>query len=154
MKSTHLSDEILQAYLLKEIQDDSTAAHLAECAMCRQKLEDYQVLMSNMPHIKTESFSFDVTAVVMNNITLYEKKKSQKQELVFWGLLIFLSIGIASFSIPYIPEILAAFSKSVLTTLLVAGTGLSVLLFLLADIFRQYKSKEEKLFQSHLQPTL
>lgn len=155
MKNIHLSDEILQASLLKEIQDDTIATHLAACSTCRKRLEEYQYLINSFQKIKTESFSFDITTLAMNKVMLYEKKKSKKQELVFWGLLIFLFIAISSFSIPYLPRILVIFSsKSILTTILVIGTGVVVLLFLLADIIQQYKAKEKKIFQHNLQPTL
>jgi hypothetical protein len=155
MKNNHLTDEILQAFLLKEMQDDGIATHLAVCPSCQERLEKYQFLIDSVRKIKPEIFSFDVTTLAMNNIMLYEKKKSKKQELVFWGLLIFLLIAISSFSVPYIPKILSIFySKSIFTTLLVVGTVLVVLLYLLADITQQYKMKEEKIFQDNLQPIL
>jgi hypothetical protein len=155
MKSIHLTDEILQAYLLKEIQDDTIATHLTVCSTCRQRLGEYLFLIDSVQKIKTEPFSFDVTTLVMNKIMLYEKKKSKKQELIFWGLLLLLLTVLSSLSIPFIPQILAIFySKSIFTTLLVTGTGLVVLLFLLADIIQQYKTKEDKLFKNNLQPIL
>lgn len=155
MKSIHLTDEILQAYLLKEIQDDTIVSHLTVCSTCRRRLAAYQFLIDNMQTIRTEAFSFNVTTLVMNNIMLYENKKSKKQALVFWGLLLLLLIALSAFSIPFIPKILALFSsKSIFTTLLVTGTGLVVLLFLLADIIQQYKTKEDKLFKNNLQPIL
>lgn len=155
MKSIHFTDEILQAYLLKEIQDDTIATHLTVCSTCRERLEEYQFLIDSVQKTKTETISFNVTTLAMNTIMLYEKKKSKKQELVFWGLLIFLLLAISSFSIPFIPRMLAIFyTKSILTTLLIIGTGLVVLFFLLADITQQYKAKEEKIFQNNLQPIL
>jgi hypothetical protein len=155
MKNIHLTDEVLQAFLLKEIQDDTVATHLTVCSKCRKRLEEYQFLIDNVQKIKTETFSFNVTTLAMNNIMLYEKKKSNKQELVFWGLLIFLLMAISSFSIPFIPKIFTIFySKSIFTTLLVIVTGLVVLLFLLADITQQYKTKEKKIFKNNLQPIL
>lgn len=155
MKTIHLTDEILQAYLLKEIHDDTIAMHLAVCPICKERLETYQLLIDSVRETTPEIFSFSVTTLVMNNIMLYEKKKSKKQELRFWGLLIFLVMVISSFSIPFMPRIFAIFySTSILTTLLVIGTGLIVLLFLLADIIQQYKTKEDKLFKNNLQPVL
>lgn len=155
MKTIHLTDEILQAYLLKEIHDDTIATHLAVCSTCKERLETYQLLIDSVRETTPEIFSFSVTTLVMNNIMLYEKKKSKKQELRFWGLLIFLVMVISSFSIPFMPRIFAIFySTSILTTLLVIGTGLIVLLFLLADIIQQYKTKEDKLFKNNLQPVL
>jgi hypothetical protein len=153
MESSHLTDEILQAYLLKEIHDDTVSAHLTVCSTCRERLEKYQFLTDNVKEIKPETFSFDVAALAMNTVMLYEQKKRKKQEFVFWGILVILLIAISSFSIPYLPKIIAIFSsKSVLTALLVTGTGLVVLLFLLADIIRNYKAKEDQLFKNNLQP--
>lgn len=155
MKHKHLTDDILQVFLLKEIQDDTIATHLGECSNCREKLEKYQRLVVGISKIAPETFSFDVTTLVMDKITLFEKKKSKKQEFVFFGLLTFLLAVIASVSIPFIPKILTIFySKSIFTTLFVIAIGLFVLLFLLADISRQYKTKEEKLFNNDLQPIL
>ena len=153
MKSAHLTDETLQAVLLNEMRDDTIAAHLAVCTACGEKLANYQQLITGISKSAPETFSFDVTTVVMSKITGYEKKKSKKQAFAFWALLTFLCAGIASLSIPFIPELLAGFNtQSVFTTLLVTGTGLAVLLFLLADMKRQYKTKAEKLFKNALQP--
>ncbi len=155
MNSIHLTDEMLQAYLLKEFQDDTIASHLTTCSMCRKKLEEYQLLIDSVQTMKPETFSFNVTPLAMNRIVLYEKKKTKKQALVYWGILAFLLIAIASFSIPFIPRILAIFyATSVVATLLVTGTGLAVLLFLLVDIIQQYKAKEDKIFKNNLQPIL
>lgn len=152
--NSHLTDEILQAFLLKEQQDDTIATHLAVCSKCREKLEEYQSLIDHVQQIKPETFSFDVTTLAMNTVVLYEQKKSKKEALVFWGLLVFLSIVLISFSIPFLPQLLGIFdSKSPFTTLFVIGTGLAVLLFLLTDMIQQYKTKEKKLF-ADLQPTL
>ena len=155
MKNIHLADEVLQAYLLKEILDDTVATHLAVCSTCQKKLEEYQFLIDSVQKTKAETFSFNVTTLAMNHIMLYEKKKSKKQEFVFWGSLIFLLVAISCFSIPFIPKILAIFySKSILTTLFVIGTSLAVLFFLMVDIIQQFKAKEEKIFQNNLQPIL
>ncbi|MDZ4147446.1 MAG: hypothetical protein U1C58_04095, partial [Flavobacteriaceae bacterium] len=61
MKSTHLTDENLQAFILNEIQDDTIATHLAVCPNCREKLEKYQHLIVGITKIAPETFSFDVT---------------------------------------------------------------------------------------------
>lgn len=155
MKSIHLTDEVLQGYLLKEIADDEIANHLEECSICQQRLDEYRFLIGGMQETTTESFSFDVTTVAMNAIVLYEKKRKLKQEVFFWGLLILLCMVVLSFAIPFIPQILAIFSgKLSSVTLLVIVTGFFVLLFLLTDISRQFKMKENKIFKHHLQPIL
>lgn len=155
MTYTHLTDETVQAFLLKEKKDDTVAKHLLACADCRVKFENYKYLVDNIQRVAPEIFSFDVTTVVMDRIILFERQESRKQELAFWGLLIFLLLVISLFSIPFIPQILTVFySIPFFTTLFVVGTSLVVLLFLLADINRQFKMKEEKIFQNKLQPIL
>ena len=42
MNHDHLTDETLQAFLLKEMQDNTIAEHLTVCPTCSEKLEDYQ----------------------------------------------------------------------------------------------------------------
>ena len=155
MKNIHVTEEILQAYLLKEIQDDTVAQHLAMCLKCQKGLEEYQFLIDSVQKIKSETFSFDVTTLAMKRIMLYEKKKSKKQELVFWGALMVLIITISSFSIPFIPKIIDVFhSKSIFTILFILGTGTSIMLFLLADLQKQYRLRERKIFENNLQPIL
>ena len=155
MTNNHLTDETLQAVMLKEIQDDTITAHLATCSSCREKLGNYQHLVVGIQKIAPETFSFDITTVVMDRIMLFERQESRKQELVFWGLLTLLLLVISSFSIPFVPQILTIFySIPFFTILFVVGTGLVVLLFLLADINKEFKMKEEKIFQNKLQPIL
>lgn len=155
MINNHLTDDTLQAFLLKEIQDDTITAHLAACSSCREKLGNYQYLVVGIQKIALETFSFDVTTVVMDRIMLFERQESRKQELILWGLLTLLLVVMASFSIPFITPILTIFySIPFFTTLFLVGTGLGVLLFLLADMSKQFKLKEEKIFHNKLQPIL
>lgn len=148
MENVHPTDEILQAHLLKVPQDDAVAAHLAVCLKCREKLEAYQFLIDGLLQIKTEPFVFDVNALAMDAIVRHEQQKRKKQQLVLWGMLILPSIVIVSFSIPFLPSIMAVFdSISVPAMTLAIGTGLPAFLFLLADINRQYKTKANQLFK-------
>ncbi|RIW13403.1 hypothetical protein D0X99_16670 [Algoriphagus lacus] len=152
--SSHLSDEALQSYLLKEIQDDSLIVeHLEACSKCQKRLEEYQVVIKNVQKIEPEGFTFDVSALVMNTVTVYEKRKSRRQEFAFWGVLILLVLGISFFSLPFLPAVFKLFfSGSGLITLLAIGVGLGVFLFLLTDIIRQNQVKEGKIFKNNLQP--
>lgn len=155
MKNIHLTDEILQAYLLKEIPDDAIASHLSMCTSCKKRFEEYQFLINNIQKIETDTLYFDVTTLVMNNILQYEKTKNKQQNLFFWGILILLLIAISSLSIPYLPAIVALLNpKTALATLLLIGTGLAVWLFLLIDLVQQYKKKEDQIFKNNLQPML
>lgn len=153
MTIQHLTDETLQAFLLKETQDDAVSMHLAVCSACRIKLENYQHLVVGIQKVAPESFAFDVTTLVMDRVVQYEKQESRKQELVFWAIMTILLIGISSFAIPFIPQILTIFSSTpVFSMLFVVGTGLAVFVFLFADLSKQYKQKERQIFGNKLQP--
>lgn len=155
MNNRHLTDEALQAFVLKEIQDDTVAVHLSVCADCREKIKNYQYLVDNIQKVAPESFSFDVTTVVMDSVVKYKRRETVKQKIGFWILLTFLSLIVLSFAIPFLPRILMIFdSISIFKTLFIVGTGFAVIFFLLADLSRQYKLKEKKLFENNLQPTL
>jgi amino acid transporter len=146
MSSTHISDEKLQGFLLNDLQDDAIGAHLAACPICREKLDAYQYVIDNAQKIEAESFSFDVTTLAMNTVMQYEQQKNKEQAWVFWGIWAFVSIVIVSCAIPFVPAVLAVFnSKSIFTTLLVLGTGVLVLVFLLVDIVREYGAKARTL---------
>ncbi len=153
MKSNHLTDEILQAYLLKEIQDETIETHIAKCSICRTRLENYKFLVDSIQESEPEDFSFDVTTVVMQKIELYEKHENLKRALVFWGLLIFFIVGVVLISLPFSLPILRVFySMALFTHIFIGGTSICVLIFLLTDIYKQYKIKEKILFEENLQP--
>lgn len=149
----HPTDEILQAYLLQELQDDAIVNHMASCSACQHQLAAYQSLINTVENVEPETFSFDVTALAMNAVVRYEKKKRRKQAMIYWGLLIVFVISIASLAIPYVKTIASSlYSSSIFVTILVIGTGFIVLLYLLADLIRHYTIKEAKLFEHNLQP--
>lgn len=155
MTNNHISDEILQAFLSEETQDEKVASHLSTCVICREKLENYRELFANIQKITPETFDFDVTTLVMDTIIQYETQKSKKQELVSWGYMVLLLVAISSFAIPYIPQIMSIFNAIPnFTALLMAGTGFMVALFLLIDLYKQYQLKEKKIFENNLQPIL
>jgi len=155
MNNIHLTDEILQAYLLKEDVDDNTMKHLSACSLCREKLTEYQFLIDTMQEITAEPSSFNTTTLVMNQIMLYEQKKSRKEEWIFWGVLILLIIIIISVALPFVLNVLRIFhATSFTTTILLVGTGLCVFAFLLADTIQRFHMKEVKLFKNNLQPLL
>ena len=154
MKSEHLTEEILQAFLLNEIQEESIAEHLSACSMCQKNLQEYKRLLEGVQKINHEPFPFDLTALAMETVIRHEKKKNLRGEWVFWGGLFFLLLGISSLSFPYLTEIKAIlYSKSSITNSLTIGTGVAVLLFLLADLIGQFNKKTTQLFKHNLQPT-
>lgn len=148
MKSIHLSDEILQAYLLKEIQDETIDTHLRACSSCQKKLEGYQFLIENVKKIKPETFSFDVTSLVMAKINQVEAQKEKNTNTPLYISLSLISIAALALLYPYIKTIFTqSKSFSTIGNVLLLVSALGVAVFLLNDLFRQYKQKEMLLLQ-------
>lgn len=153
MNTTHLTDELLQAFLLGETQDESIAQHLEACSECQAKQEAYQQVLTGLKQIEPETFAFDVTSVVMVNIQAYEQRKSSRQTLYFWGMVTGFVLILLGSCLPFLPSIRTIFTQlSFFTTLLVVGTGAGVLVLLLVDLFKQHKQKERLLFDRKVQP--
>lgn len=148
MTKKHLSDAILQAYLLKEIQDDSINKHLKECLACQQIFEEYQFLIENVQKVKTDPFSFDVTSLVMEKIKEAETQKEKKKHIVLYMSLSTVSIAAMGLLYPYIKILFTQFkSFSIMTNFFMLVSALGVAAFLLFDLFRQYQQKEKLLSQ-------
>jgi hypothetical protein len=147
MRSNHIPDEILQAYLLNEIQDDNIATHLLGCSACQEKLEEYQLLLESVQKIKPETFSFDVSSVVMAKINEVEKQKEKNTNIVLYLSLSFISTAALVLLYPCIKSIFIQFKLfTVMGNLFMLVSALGVTIFLLNDIIRQYKQKEMSLF--------
>lgn len=148
MINNHLTDETLQAYLLQEIQDDAVTKHLAQCSMCQIKLEEYQLLINNVQKIKTETFSFDVTSLVMEKIIAIETQKEKTTNIFLYVSLSIFLIAAMALLYPYIKIIFTQFkSFSIMGNFFMIISVLGVIIFLLNDLFRQYKQKEMLLSQ-------
>jgi len=148
MPNNHLTDETLQAFLLKETKDDSIIIHLKVCSTCRKRLVEYQYLIDSVQKIKTETFSFDVTSLVMGKIKEVETQKEKNTNIVLYMILSIVSIVAMVLLYPYIRIIFAQFkSFSIMENVFMLVSVLGVVIFLLNDLFRQYKQKEILLSQ-------
>lgn len=143
MNSNHLTDDIIQAYLLQEISDNQIALHISGCANCKAKMESYQTLMHTMGTLKSETFSFDATALVMQKIEATETKKTARGSYALIAVLSILILGVILFSIPIAEPIIQEFrSLNVIDSAFIIVSAGGVFIFLFKDMFRQYKQKE------------
>lgn len=143
MTKNHLTDETLQAFLLKEIQDDTIANHLAVCTECQKRLAEYHYLIERVQKIKAETFSFDVTAVVMEKIVETETQKEKKTYIILYASLFIISIIVSLLLYPYIKIVFTTLkASSIITNAFILVSILGIAAFLLNDAFRKYKQKE------------
>ncbi|NQX43003.1 hypothetical protein SAMN05421820_11452 [Pedobacter steynii] len=141
MDNNHLTDDIIQAYIEQEVADNNIALHISACAVCKAKLESYQILMRAMGNIEPETFSFDATALVMQKIEQSENKKITIGSYALTAFLAILILGVFVICIPLIRPVFQLFHAMIANALIVVS-ALSVFIFLLTAVFRQYKQKE------------
>lgn len=148
METNHLTDEVIQAFVLKEIVDDNIAMHLTVCESCKAKHNAYQILVSNLNTIEVEAFSFDVSTLVMQKIEAVETGKAARQStILFIGIAVCI-ICFVALAYPIIGPLLQYFSAlSVMSNGLIAVSAMGIVFFLINDLFRQYKQRENLLFQ-------
>jgi hypothetical protein len=148
MSNNHLTDYTIQSYILKEISEEIVELHISECPDCKAKLETYQLIMSTLENLPSERFSFDVTRLAMEKITESERKKESINNSILMSILGILILGVFALSLPYVKPIFRELqSITAISTLLILVSALSILIFFLADQFRQYKQKENLLFK-------
>lgn len=146
MKTDHLTDDIIQAYILQEPNDPQIALHISECTACKAKMESYMVLMDAIRHIEPETFSFDAVTLVLQKIEAREKFYPGKYPLtIFSG--IFIS-GVFLISLFIIKPAFQTFRPlNEIENIFIAISAVCVFTFLLIDIFRQFRQKEMLLSQ-------
>ncbi|HMQ06972.1 MAG TPA: hypothetical protein PKC30_06695 [Saprospiraceae bacterium] len=148
MNNEHLSDDIIQAYILDEIADKEVSLHISSCFDCRLKLESYQILMMQLNTIEPEVFSFDAASLVMYKIEETEKQRRYLSNYAFLGIIGFLILGVLVFFFSYISHIVHILqSMTIIGNVFLFVSAFSVFLFLLADILRDYKEKEKLILQ-------
>jgi hypothetical protein len=148
MNTKHLTDDIIQAYILQEISDNQIALHILECANCKAKMESYQTLMNTIGNLKSETFPFDVTALVLQKIEATETKKTALGSYALIAVLSVFFMGVILLIIPITEPIIQMFrSLNVIDNAFLTVSAVCVLIFLIKDTFRQYKQKEMLLLQ-------
>lgn len=148
MNTNHLTDDIIQAYILQEISDNRIALHISGCVDCKAKMESYQTLMNTIGNLKSETFSFDVTALVLQKIEATETKRTALGSYALITVLSVFILGVILFSIPITEPIIQVFrSLNVIDSAFIIVSAVGVFIFLFKDVFRQYKQKEMLLLQ-------
>lgn len=148
MNTNHLTDEVIQDYILQKISAEKIVLHISECADCNAKIESYQVLMNTIGSVKPETFSFDVSALVMQKIEAMETESISPNSYFLVAIFSIFILGIILFSLSFIEPIIQVFrTLRIIDNTFIIVSALSVFIFLFKDILRQYKQKEMLLLQ-------
>lgn len=145
MTQEHLSDEQIQQQAENSTSvPRAVSAHAAACTECREKVEEYRLLMKAVKVQPVPAFDFDLSQAVIAQIAP-QKKKSYSKDLWVWFLIITVIISAAIFI--YFKQYLTGFFSGIatLTILIAAGAGLLVLIVLLLDMYKAYERKMKML---------
>lgn len=148
MNTEHLTDEMIQDYVLQETTDSEISRHISVCTECKSKVEVYRALMSTMESIRPEAFSFDVAEVVSQKIAVKEYKRKTFGSYALGLVLSIVILSVVLYSLSILKPVLQVFhSLKMIDNAFILVTAICICVFLLKDITRQYKEKEMMLFQ-------
>src|SRR6478609_6223334 len=69
MKNGHLTDEMIQEFIWDaESLDLSARAHMLTCDHCKTRVENYQLLFTEIEQLPKPAFNFDLSSLVLNQI--------------------------------------------------------------------------------------
>ncbi|PZR24830.1 MAG: hypothetical protein DI535_20690 [Citrobacter freundii] len=93
MKDKHISEQEIQLSILdNSLLPASSKLHLEQCAVCRARVREYELLFSSIYAMPKPSFDFDVVELVMP--VLPEKKRSTiRMPLIIAGIM--MAAGLA-----------------------------------------------------------
>lgn len=95
MTGKHVSEEEIQLYVLDLTQMSPPAKqHLEQCAHCKARVKEYELLFTGISSLEKPSFDFDVAAMVLPQ--LEEKKKASWYKVPVIALAILLAMGLLS----------------------------------------------------------
>lgn len=148
MENKHLTEENIQAIILKEIVDENIKVHLFQCTICNEKYREYKTLISRIETLQPEAFVFNVTAMVMQKIEATETKKATEKNNLLYAIIGLFCIGIFIILLPFLnPIFLYFFKLTVFENGLIFITVFGITTYLLNDTFREYKKNRTLLFE-------
>lgn len=141
----HIPEEDLQLSALDNslLQPDALE-HLQQCAVCREKVKEYQLLFGDITALSKPSFDFDVAELVMP--LLPEKKKRRFSIPVVIAAVLLIS-GLISLPFFLFNRRIDIFWKSISPWLLglIGIIGIAFIVMSIADMYVRYRHQLQKL---------
>lgn len=148
MNTNHFTDEAIQDFILLRIEDEKFDLHISECPECKAKMESYKVLMNALSNLEPETFSFDVTALVMKKIEVTETETVLSSAFTWFTITSIFILAVIILNLSFLKPIIQIFlSLSLMDNTFILISALCVFIFLAKDVISQYKQKEKLLLQ-------
>jgi len=144
MRSTHLTDEEIQQYVLDPAAADATMiTHLRGCGQCKETSETYRLLVTGLRGQPGESFDFSLTELVMQQLPAPAPAPKREKESVLIYAFITTGAAIIVFALYFFRKYMTSIFESIAPVFiylaLTAFMTLSV--FLVIDVYKKYKKK-------------
>lgn len=143
MSSRHLDDEVLQQLALNKA-GEGDHAHLDQCAECREKMEGYRQLFTAIREQDKPSFDFDLAGTVMAQLPAKRVHQPTKKPILLPVFLIIVTIAALYFIFRNRLDQLFSDISPIAIAVLITSIS-SLLLLLLIDMFREYRTKMQQL---------
>jgi len=142
MKTNHLLESEIQQYSLDRLNCDlHIINHIQSCDSCKEKVEAYSVIFSTIKDQPEQSFDFDLTELVMQQLPHAKPKVIEDKTMIFiLSFVTLLSIGFTvAFFWSWFAELITKITPMFIY--LVITCVVSLMLFIGFDLFSEYHKK-------------
>jgi hypothetical protein len=142
MTNSHPKEKDIQDYVLDRSSCSALVIrHIETCPECRQEVNGYEILFSQLKQEPELSFDFDLTELVMSHLPSPEPVMTTDR-FIFGFLVVFACLCIGVPVYVFWQNILYMFSDIPVYFIyaIVGSTGF-ILLFRIINIFRKYQSQ-------------
>ncbi|MPR32406.1 hypothetical protein [Salmonirosea aquatica] len=142
MNDDHVSDNDIQQFVLqKDTLEDRVAKHMQLCEDCKRKAQLYAVLFEGVHSQPKPAFDFCLQDVVMTQL-LQSKSEDRLDKLLVSSIMAISIILIGSNLYFFRNELIGAiYSITPILAYLVGITGVCMLLFLVLDLYGDFRMK-------------
>ncbi|OQP64272.1 hypothetical protein A3860_20055 [Niastella vici] len=138
----HLTDSQIQQFVFEPAaSDNACSTHIEQCAICRSKVGEYQMLFAEIEKLPADSFDVNLEAIIMKQLP--QPSIHKKEDKMLW-------YGIAAVCFLFVISVFLFFGKELavlfggvewLTTALIGTAAICLLAFLAFDMYRAYRVK-------------
>lgn len=142
MKTTHLTEEEIQQYVLDEtVASIAVIEHIHSCKQCKEKASAYQLLFSGLQQQPQASFDFNLEELVMFQLPLPAPKPVRENVLIY--VFIAAAAAIVGFALYYFREYVTTLFENIASAFiyLVLTAFITISVFLIIDMYKSYKKK-------------
>lgn len=140
MSKNHLTEIDIQLYSISKTEVPlEISQHLATCQDCQNRVKVYQLIFSEVEKLPIATFDFDVSNLVLSQISNPRKKLLWEDLIVYF--LMGLAVLISGVSLYNLGGVFSG-ANSIGISLMIL-ISLSIVIIFSVDFYKKYKNQEE-----------